>query len=124
MVTKQNIETKSTKYLLAINNIPSFGISGSGEVNLTDSEKSSLEHTSLKVYGDFSLNEGSLPTDFDSAVEFYKRLPILASEQATVLEVHMTPIEDICNAEDYLLNDISDSLMEEVLTMLDELDQL
>ena len=38
------------------------------------SQGSTLEHTSLKVYGDFSLNEGSLPTDFDSAVEFYNFL--------------------------------------------------
>jgi len=125
LLQKDEEESQITGSLkIAINNIPSFAISGSGEVNLTDSEKNSLEHTSLKMYGDFSLNEGSLPTDFDSAVEFYKRLPILASEQATILEVYMTPIEDICKAEDYILNDISDSLMEEVLTMLDELDQL
>ena len=54
-------------------------------------------------------------------MRFYKGHSILATEQQTILEVHMTPIEDICTAEDYLLNEISDSMMAEVINMLDEL---
>jgi len=127
MLEKHETESSITGELgIAINNIPSFSISGKGQVNLTESEQSMMEQTSLVMYGDFSLNSDSppLPTDFDSACEFYKALPTLATQQQTILEVHMTPIEEICTAEDYLLNEISDSMMAEVINMLDELNQL
>merc|ERR1711892_267763 len=126
MLNEHETESSITGELgIAINNIPSFSISGSGSVNLTESEKNLMEKTSLKMYGDFSLGpDETIPSNFDQACDFYKQLPILATTQASIVEVHMTPIEDICTAEDYILNEISDSMMAEVIDMLDELNQL
>eukprot|EP00092_Neocalanus_flemingeri_P019418 GFUD01021033.1.p1 GENE.GFUD01021033.1~~GFUD01021033.1.p1 ORF type:complete len:1054 (-),score=234.72 GFUD01021033.1:7-3144(-) len=126
MLSEHETESSITGELsIAINNIPSFSISGSGSVNLTESEKSLMERTSLKMYGDFSLDsDETIPSNFDQACGFYKRLPILATTQASILEVHMTPIEDFCTAEGDILNEISDSMMAEVIDMLDKLNQL
>jgi len=128
MLASHETESSITGELgIAINNIPSFSISGKGSVNLTESEQSMMSNTHLNMYGDFTLDSSSnltLPTDFESACRFFGGLPHLASTQATILEVHMTPIEDICDAEDYLLNEIADSMMAEVINMLDELNQL
>ena len=127
MLAEHESESMITGNLsIAINNIPSFSISGKGSVNLTESEQSMMANTQLVMYGDMSLDAESppLPTDFDTACKFFEALPHMASRQATILEVHMTPIEDICNAEDYLLNEISDSIMAEVISMMDELNQL
>jgi len=111
---------------IAINNIPSFSISGKGEVDLSESEQNMMEKTQLVMYGDMSLDADSppLPTDFDTACNFFKALPHMANKHVEVLEVHMTPIEDICDATDNLLNEISDSMMAEVINMMDELNQL
>merc|ERR1719495_2158801 len=78
------------------------------------------------MYGDFS-PEDPLPTTFEDAVAFYRNLSLLAdveTDELAILEVHLTPITDICGLEDYFLADLSDAMMEQVIKMLDELEQL
>jgi len=111
---------------IAINKIPGTTIEGSGSVNITDSDKQAMEKTTLTMYGDFS-PEDPLPTTFEDAIAFYRNLPLLAdveTEELAILEVHLTPITDICNPEDFFLADLSDAMMEQVIKMLDELEQL
>jgi len=111
---------------IAINKIPGTTIEGSGSVNITDSDKQAMEKTTLTMYGDFS-PEDPLPTTFEDAVAFYRNLSLLAdveTDELAILEVHLTPITDICGLEDYFLADLSDAMMEQVIKMLDELEQL
>ena len=72
MLAKHETESSITGELSIAINIPSFSSSGQGEVNLTKSELIMMEQTCLTMYGDYSLCDGSLPIDFDSACDFIK----------------------------------------------------
>ena len=80
---------------ISINKIPGAAIEGEGSVNITDSDLMIMNHTSLTMYGDFS-PETTAPTTFEDAVEFYKNLPLLASEGGQIIEVHLSPLQDVC----------------------------
>merc|ERR1719369_2271460 len=92
---------------ISINNIPSFSASGGGQVDLSESQQETLNSTNLRMFGDFS-PEHPLPSTFDSAVDFYRLLPITS----------------ICDDIDRVLNEIADQTMMEVTSMLDKLEQL
>jgi len=108
---------------ISINKIPGAAIEGEGSVDITDSDLMIMNHTSLTMYGDFS-PETTAPTTFEDAVEFYKNLPLLASEGGQIIEVHLSPLQDVCTDADFILNDLSDEMMANVIKMLDELEQL
>ena len=108
---------------ISINKIPGAAIEGEGQVNITDKDLEAMNHTSLTMYGDFS-PELTLPTTFEDAINFYTNLSLLASEGAQIIEVHLSPITDVCTPEDFMLNDLSDEMMANVIKMLDELEQL
>jgi len=108
---------------ITINKIPGAAIEGEGHVDISDTDKTTMNHTSLTMYGDFS-PETPAPTTFEDAIEFYKNLPVMASDEEQILEVHLTPLEDVCTDADFMLNDLSDEMMANVIQMLDELEQL
>jgi len=120
--SKSNIEGELE---IAIKSIPSFSISGSGNVSLSESQNQAVNRTTLTVYGDMTLDPGDdFPTTYMGAIEWYANLPSFANKNHKALEVHLTPIEEICDPEDYILNEISDGMMVAVVNMLDELNQL
>jgi len=115
---------------IAINNIPSFSAHGGGSVDLSESVQETLNSTYLRMYGDFS-PEYPLPSTFDSAVDFYKKLPTMTSHLendtwsgVTIVSVHLLPITSICDDTDRVLNEIADSTMNKVTEMLNKLEQL
>ena len=108
---------------ISIDKIPGAAIKGEGQVDISDTDKATMNHTSLTMYGDFS-PETPAPTTFEDAIEFYKNLSVLASNGGQILEVHLTPLEDACTDADFILNDLSDEMMANVIQMLDELEQL
>ena len=115
---------------IAINNIPSFSAQGGGSVDLSESVQETLNSTYLRMYGDFS-PEYPLPSTFDSAVDFYKKLPTMTSHLendtwsgVTFVSVHLLPITSICDNTDRVLNEIADSTMNKVTEMLNKLEQL
>jgi hypothetical protein len=132
MVQENEEETMVTGSLsITCNKIPGASISGSGGVNITDSEKEILNTTKLSMYGDFSPSF-ALPASFESAVEFYQYLPLMAGRKhddppyqgSTLVEVRLTPLSEICGGTEQMLGEIGDSMMEALLTMLDEIEQL
>jgi hypothetical protein len=71
------------KLNIIVNSIPGFGIEGEGRVNLTDSEKTLLNTTNIRMFGDFSPHDTPLPSTFDEAVNFYHNvLPALADDHS------------------------------------------
>jgi len=108
---------------VSINNIPGAAIEGEGHVDISDSDRATMNHTYLTMYGDFS-PETPAPTTFEDAIEFYKNLSVIASNGGQIIEVHLTPLTDVCTKEDFILNDLSDEMMANVIQMLDELEQL
>ena len=111
---------------LTVTAVPGLAIEGSGSVNLTSSEKEMMERTEIKVYGDYS--GGTPPTDFDSAVALYRSLPGMSGNAAnnyagtSILDVHFTPITDVCDDATFLLNAINDGLINAITQMLNELE--
>ena len=108
---------------IAINKIPGAAIEGEGQINITDSDLEVMNHTSLKIYGDFNPST-PVPTTYDAAVEFYRHVPDYAKDGGQIIELHLTPVTDVCTPEDFILNDLSDEMMGNVIKMLDELEQL
>jgi hypothetical protein len=110
---------------VSVTSIPNLDINGEGSVDISEEEKSVLEKTILRVHGDFSPEE-ALPSNFVQAVEFYKKLPqMFASvEDMAVINVHLTPITDICTGLDIILNQLNGDLMDNIIEMLDELQQV
>jgi hypothetical protein len=119
--------TGSLKF--AIGMIPGLGISVEGDTNLTDAEKNALNKTTIHMFGDFSPDE-TLPTNFNESINFFKNLPFMmgSSEEnypgATIMNVQMTPMTELCSEADFILNEISESLMSQVIMVSDKLEQL
>ena len=82
-----------------------------------------METVSLNIFGDF-LPTQPLPTTFEQAVEFYRDIAVFAADSSAPIEVHLTPISDICSEEDRMLNDLSDDVLTAVIKMMDELEEL
>ena len=114
---------------ISVTKIPAFSIDGKGSANLSNKEKNVINSTSLVMYGDFS-PEKVLPTTFDEAILFFKTLPNLTGTEAnhwkgsSKLSLHMTPITDICDGVDYILNEVSNSLLTLTANILDKMQQL
>ena len=114
---------------ISITKIPGATIEGSGSVNMTEWEQELFNTTTLEVFGDFS-PESQLPTTYQEAVKFYNEVPAMAGEAADgypgaqIVRVHLTPIIHMCSDAEVLYNELSDGMLAQVVTILDELQQL
>lgn len=115
---------------VSVNAIPGMEISGSGEVNLSDHDREVMNHTTIKTFGDFTLTGSDLPVTYEEAVNFYTLLPTLMGEeaewwpQAAPIEIHLTPITDICTEGDMILKDISEGMLNLVVNLLNDMEML
>jgi hypothetical protein len=108
---------------LTVSAIPGLSVSGSGSVNLTESQKNLMNRTSIEVYG---MGDNTLITDFDEACKAYQELPTLSANpgEQKVIEVRLTPITDICTEAEYLLHELSASTNTLALDVLSNLEKL
>ena len=57
---------------VAVKSIPSFQISGSGDVQMRDEEKKNFENISCQFVGDYT--GIGIPTDFENAIKVFKKI--------------------------------------------------
>ena len=81
---------------IAVRNIPSFGIEGSGKVKITEEQRKKMEKFSCKFHGDFVLKEH--PGNYEEAIVVYKALPGMlgeAHQNAVPVKVWLYPIDKL-----------------------------
>ena len=108
--------------------VPGLSITGSGSVNLTESETEMMERTDISIKMDGG--GGCMVKTFQQALDCYKELPGQGGTAennytgTAILDFHLSPLTDICSDADFVLNDINDELIEQITVMLDELEQI
>ena len=108
--------------------VPGLSITGSGSVNLTESQTEMMERTHISIMMDGG--DGCTVTNFEQALDCYAGLPKQGGTAennytgTAILDFHLSPLTDICVEADFLLNDINDELIEQITDMLDELEQI
>ena len=107
--------------------VPGLSITGSGSVNLTESQTEMMEHTTISVKMD---GGGSCDaTTYQQACDCFRELPEQGGTAennytgTAILDFHLSPLTDICVDADFVLNDINDEMIEQITVMLDELEQ-
>ena len=107
-----------------------------GEIgfNLTVRQEEVMNHTTLQMFGDFSPYDPNypLPTNLTQAYEFWKRLPELSGNNnnltpgnLTIMSAKLTPIQNIPGCQgNPTVHMITEYVLEEVNTMMDELELL
>ena len=106
--------------------VPGLSITGSGSVNLTESQTEMMERTDISIKMD---GGGCTVTSYQQARDCYADLPKQGGTAennytgTAILDFHLSPLTDICGNADFVLNDINDELIEQITVMLDELEQ-
>lgn len=91
--TRQNIEGSLE---VAVKNIPSFEVTGSGQVKISEEEKKKMEKFSCKFHGDFVLKDH--PGNYEEAIAVYKELPNLLGDNyknSVPVKVWLYPIDKL-----------------------------
>jgi len=117
---------------ISVNSIPSFNISGSGSVNISSHDKDIFDACSIQVEGDYDASGVDLekPKDFETAVAYYGKLPELLGledewwPRASIIEAHLTPINEICTDTEMLLLEISEGMLKGVIDLLNQMEML
>ena len=113
---------------LTVTAVPGLAIEGSGKVNMTEAQTEFMEKTSISIMSD----GGGVPAfiTFNESLNYYRELPSMAGNVTnnyagtTILDVHFTPLADVCTGADNLLNDINDSFIESITQMLSNLEEV
>ncbi|KAM7018554.1 cytolytic toxin-alpha-like [Tautogolabrus adspersus] len=122
---KENQQDIEGNLKLAINKIPNLPIEGDGSLKMEEKEKASVEKFSCSFFGDFSL-ERTL-TSFQEAVQVYQSLPKLLGangENAVPMKVWLLPLTTLDSSAAKLVRQISESLVQESQSVLEDLSKL
>ena len=109
---------------VAVRNIPSFGIEGSGKVKISEEQRKKMERFSCKFHGDFVLKDH--PGNYEEAIRVYKALPDMlgeAHQNAVPVKVWLYPIDKLpLTSQSVKLHDLEQSLMTDVTKKVEELE--
>ena len=117
--TKQDIGGKLS---IVIKKIPGIGISGSGSVKWTESEKEITNNLTFKFHGDTVIDPP--PQTFVEAVQVYKSLPKLSKENERVVSFSIAPLTEYCGEADRILNDIAEQNINDVSEMMEDFEKV
>nr|XP_023678951.1 stonustoxin subunit alpha-like [Paramormyrops kingsleyae] len=105
-----------------VKKIPLIPCSGGGKLEMTDEEQQKVEKLQCTFYGDVKLEEN--PTTYMEAVKVYKDLPRLLGERgekAVPMTVWLYPLKYLDNRAAKLVREISENLIIEVETTMEDL---
>ncbi|KAJ1134736.1 hypothetical protein NDU88_001183 [Pleurodeles waltl] len=110
---------------VAVKKIPTFSIEGKGKVNINDNDKDKLEKISCTFHGDFALTNN--PSTYLEAIDIYKSLPSLISsngEKVVPVKVWLYPLKNLNSGASQLLRSISSILIEDLQSVIEELNDI
>nr|XP_023690582.1 stonustoxin subunit alpha-like [Paramormyrops kingsleyae] len=119
---QQNIEGNLQ---VMIKKISSLSIDGKGSLELTDTDRATVEKFSCIFYGDFALKQN--PVSFQDAVDAYKTLPTLLGEKggnAVPVRVWLLPLEIIDPSAARLVRQISVRLINETQSVIEDFNEI
>jgi hypothetical protein len=105
-----------------IKKIPSVEISGTANLTLTDEESVISSSLSFRFHGDTVVDPP--PQSFDEAIEVYQTLPNASLSDSRVVSFSISPLSDYCDLTDAILNDISNSNVESLTSMMVDFEQV
>uniref|UniRef100_A0A3B3Q9Z9 Fibronectin type-III domain-containing protein n=1 Tax=Paramormyrops kingsleyae TaxID=1676925 RepID=A0A3B3Q9Z9_9TELE len=108
-----------------IKKISSLSIDGKGSLELTDTDRATVEKFSCIFYGDFALKQN--PVSFQDAVDTYKTLPTLLGEKggnAVPVRVWLLPLEILDSSAARLVRQISVRLISETQSVIEDFNEI
>merc|ERR1712018_46626 len=103
--------------------LPSFQIEGSASIDIT--EKENITASDLKCSFTSDIELPTLPTNVKEGVEGYKQLKSQRNENTeNILTFELEPIEKYCSDADSILNEISSTTIDEIITVLQDLEDV
>ncbi|XP_042211379.1 verrucotoxin subunit beta-like [Homarus americanus] len=105
-----------------INKIPSVKISGDGNLNMNDGERSKVEEFHCQFHGDFIIDTN--PVNYEDAVKLYHDLPNKVGKDGTngvPLKVWLYPLHLLDSSAAKLVRDISVNVISNVSSAYEEL---
>ncbi|XP_072554122.1 stonustoxin subunit alpha-like [Paramormyrops kingsleyae] len=119
---QQNIEGNLQ---VMIKKIPSLSIEGEASLELTDTDRATVDKLSCKFYGDFALKQN--PVSFQDAVKVYTTLPALLGENggnAVPVRVWLLPLEILDSSAARLVRQISVRLINKTQRVIEDFNDI
>ena len=111
---------------IAVKKIPTFEVSGSGDVKISEEERKNVNSFSCKFHGDFVLKNH--PGTYEEAIKVYKDLPNLLGfdyENSVPVKVWLYPIEKLpLSRVAQTVHDIKESLVVSVTQQIEDLNDI
>merc|ERR1719422_826481 len=103
--------------------LPSFQIEGNAQISITENENITASDLKCSFTSDIELPK--LPTNFKEGVEGYQQLKGQRNVNTeNILTFELEPIEKYCSDADSILNEISSTTIDEITTVLQDLEDV
>merc|ERR1712012_1480469 len=103
--------------------LPSFQIEGDAQISITENENITASDLKCSFTSDIELPK--LPTNFKEGVEGYQQLKSQRNVNTeNILTFELEPIEKYCSDADSILNEISSTTIDEITTILQDLEDV
>merc|ERR1719336_1478564 len=103
--------------------LPSFQIEGDAQISITENENITASDLKCSFTSDIELPK--LPTNFKEGVEGYQQLKSQRNVNTeNILTFELEPIEKYCSDADSILNEISSTTIDEIITVLQDLEDV
>ncbi|XP_072553866.1 uncharacterized protein [Paramormyrops kingsleyae] len=119
---QQNIEGNLQ---VMIKKIPKLSIEEEASLELTDTDRATIDKLSCKFYGDFALKQN--PVSFQDAVKVYTALPALLGEKggnAVPVRVWLLPLEILDSSAARIVRQISVRLINETQSVIEDFNEI
>uniref|UniRef100_A0A3B3S8X5 Uncharacterized protein n=1 Tax=Paramormyrops kingsleyae TaxID=1676925 RepID=A0A3B3S8X5_9TELE len=119
---QQNIEGNLQ---VMIKKIPKLSIEEEASLELTDTDRATIDKLSCKFYGDFALKQN--PVSFQDAVKVYTTLPALLGEKggnAVPVRVWLLPLEILDSSVARIVRQISVRLINETQSVIEDFNEI
>merc|ERR1712018_631795 len=119
----QNIGKVGGKLEAVVKLLPSFQIESDAQISITENENITASDLKCSFTSDIELPK--LPTNFKEGVEGYQQLKSQRNENTeNILTFELEPIEKYCSDADSILNEISSTTIDEIITVLQDLEDV
>ena len=120
--TSESKEMIAGELEIMIKTMPSVEISGSGSINLTDTQETISSSMTFRFHGDTIIDPP--PQTYEEAIEAYQSLPAASLDYQRVISFSIAPLSDYCGTSENILNDISNANFESLSKMMVDFEQV
>ena len=118
----ENVQNIGGKLSITIKKIPGFKISGSGYVDINETEVKNIENLSVNYHGDIGLTRP--PTTYLDAIGAFNEIKDTVPTANAVIEYELTPLQYFCKQQNKVFKPVEKDLVNALIHVLMELRDL